>query len=621
MPVLALTEQGIVLQANGLAHDFFHDPVLRGTHVHDLLTPPARYMQSQPLPATDTGHTPLVQDFAGRPRDTVRSNATPLPVVYANHVAEVKLPDTAREQSILAVLTLLPAPYGFRGVIMDVTHALRMRTKDTAMSAVHAALQDRAEFITTLGREVRAPLNAITMGVSLIEERRIAELCPDPEQRKLLASLDDHCADLQGCCSSILQLVAEVVDMERLRGGLHAYLFEPLDLRVVVETAIRTAVAIHTQSSADRQRDASEAVIETHYAPQVCQYSAWGDGSLLRQMMMHLLMNALQHVPRDGRVAVYVDWEWALGPEFGSLDRALDRLHFGTPPNTQRAMITLRVWNSGSVLAPRVAQKLFKPFASVVARGRRKRQKTDTAKALGFAKLRGSARQGRGIGLSVCQQITETAHGGEISGASDATGTTFTVRLPLFTAVQTVHPPADVYSACAFPFGAPVSRNSGSASTFQTPAPSVSDPPQNDDLLRTVDVLFVEDILSNRKMLLRAMRSHNIKSVGVENGRAAVDWLAAGNRCRLILMDQQMPVMGGAEAARIIHAAHPDIPIVGLTAETDTDEIAAFKDAGLMTVFTKPIMTGDLLKWMCRHLDGAGQAGLQVVEFPDTEGK
>ncbi len=61
----------------------------------------------------------------------------------------------------------------------------------------------------------------------------------------------------------------------------------------------------------------------------------------------------------------------------------------------------------------------------------------------------------------------------------------------------------------------------------------------------------------------------------------------------IILMDMQMPVMNGCEAARQIRAMkRPDaatIPIIAVTANAFSEDIAATRNAGMNAHISKPI--------------------------------
>ncbi len=64
----------------------------------------------------------------------------------------------------------------------------------------------------------------------------------------------------------------------------------------------------------------------------------------------------------------------------------------------------------------------------------------------------------------------------------------------------------------------------------------------------------------------------------------------------IILMDIKMPIMDGLEATKKIKAAHPELPIIALTANAfDSDRQLAF-EAGCDEFLSKPISSELCLK-------------------------
>ncbi len=63
----------------------------------------------------------------------------------------------------------------------------------------------------------------------------------------------------------------------------------------------------------------------------------------------------------------------------------------------------------------------------------------------------------------------------------------------------------------------------------------------------------------------------------------------------VILLDVNMPEMDGWEACRRITAEHADIPIIFLTAQSDTEDRLAGFDAGARDYVSKPFSTAELL--------------------------
>ena len=92
----------------------------------------------------------------------------------------------------------------------------------------------------------------------------------------------------------------------------------------------------------------------------------------------------------------------------------------------------------------------------------------------------------------------------------------------------------------------------------------------------------------------------------VENGRLAVERFqqAAEGEFDAILMDVQMPVMNGHDAARAIRALPRDdagsIPIIAMTANAFNEDEKASMDAGMSAHVAKPLDLG-LLKKVIRQ--------------------
>ena len=90
----------------------------------------------------------------------------------------------------------------------------------------------------------------------------------------------------------------------------------------------------------------------------------------------------------------------------------------------------------------------------------------------------------------------------------------------------------------------------------------------------------------------------------VSDGAAAVAAWKTG-RFDLILMDIHMPVMGGVEAARAIRALErnrglPRTPIIALTADALTHQVAEYLAAGMDEHLSKPIEIKRLVETITR---------------------
>ncbi len=117
------------------------------------------------------------------------------------------------------------------------------------------------------------------------------------------------------------------------------------------------------------------------------------------------------------------------------------------------------------------------------------------------------------------------------------------------------------------------------------------------DLLEGCHFLAAEDNELNAEILCELLEMQGATCKIVENGKLAVEAFAAAEpgTYNAILMDVQMPVMGGYEASRMIRSLdRPDaasIPIVAMTANAFTDDVADALEAGMQAHVAKPVDT------------------------------
>lgn len=105
---------------------------------------------------------------------------------------------------------------------------------------------------------------------------------------------------------------------------------------------------------------------------------------------------------------------------------------------------------------------------------------------------------------------------------------------------------------------------------------------------RQVHILVAEDTAVNRMILEKMLVSHGHTVVSVVNGQQAVDRCIA-EPFDIVLMDCQMPIMDGLEAARIIRKTHPDLPIIAVTAGVTEEIRLSCIESGMNDFLTKPL--------------------------------
>ncbi|MCG8683314.1 MAG: response regulator [Desulfobacterales bacterium] len=114
-------------------------------------------------------------------------------------------------------------------------------------------------------------------------------------------------------------------------------------------------------------------------------------------------------------------------------------------------------------------------------------------------------------------------------------------------------------------------------------------------------ILLVEDNKINRRVAVKMLESLGHDVLIAENGKQAVELIQTNpNAFDVILMDIQMPVMGGEDACRHIREIEGQTPfhtpIIALTANAMKGDRERFLSAGMDGFISKPIKKQDLIE-------------------------
>ncbi len=135
-------------------------------------------------------------------------------------------------------------------------------------------------------------------------------------------------------------------------------------------------------------------------------------------------------------------------------------------------------------------------------------------------------------------------------------------------------------------------------------------------------ILLAEDNAVNQKLAKRLLEKHGYEVEVAENGREAVE-LWQKKPFDLILMDVQMPEMGGIEATQIIRNLEKErgghIPIIALTAHAMKGDEERCIQAGMDGYATKPIRKENLFKEIDRILNQTNREENAMTE--STQGR
>lgn len=231
------------------------------------------------------------------------------------------------------------------------------------------------------------------------------------------------------------------------------------------------------------------------------------------------------------------------------------------PASDDLGTLCVRVTDSGCGVDENAAKGLFQPFVQA---------DTSTTRRFG----------GTGLGLAISRDLAR-AMGGDVGLESTGLGgSTF-----VFDAVM---------SAVVQPWG-PTAANEGD--------PEAGVPVVQPAKYPGKRVLVADDNPTNRLIAARLLEHFDIYPVLASNGLEALA-AAEAETLDLILMDMQMPEMGGAESAlgiRALASGSKSTPIIAFTANVLPEQATDSTAAGMDGVLAKPVRLEELAKLLARY--------------------
>lgn len=261
---------------------------------------------------------------------------------------------------------------GYIGSVIDITERKIVETEREQLLAREQAARETAEnanrikdeFLAVLSHELRSPLNPIMGWSKLLQQGKL-----DATQTQIGLATIERNVQLQA------QLIDDLLDISRILRGKLSLNQMPVDLRMVIASALETVRLAASAKSLQIQT----------VLPSVG--TVMGDVGRLQQIVWNLLSNAVKFTNQGGQITV-------------------ELTQIGTHAQIQ-------VMDTGKGINPDFLPYVFEHF-----------RQEDGATTRKFG--------GLGLGLAIARQIVEM-HGGQISVDSlgEGQGTTFTVKLPL----------------------------------------------------------------------------------------------------------------------------------------------------------------------------------------------
>jgi len=471
----------------------------------------------------------------------------------------------------------------------------KLKKSEADLAEKDAEASAKSAFLAMMSHEIRTPLNGVLGMVELLQHTRL-----DNQQKRYVETIS-------GSGENLLSLLNDVLDLSKIESGKMT-----IEKReVALAPLINDSLMLYSRKAQEKKLTVTADLGEPLYT------SIRTDEIRFKQILNNLLNNAIKFTDK-GQVQVSVEW-------------SADTLY-------------LRIKDTGIGISEEERSRLFNSFTQASA---------STSKEFG----------GTGLGLTISQRLTELLGGYIELTSTPGIGSTFTVVLPDASPTAAQALPGLTGRNCFIELADPAEREfvremtrrlglTEVTSRYHTPLDCMivdtlpaekefpenllcvvdnylsrmsqerqcerplrshtllhqivniiqlnSDTPDDKTGYRRGNIWVAEDNIVNQKVISGMLRHLDMDCEIFSNGAQVL--AAYGKRpeeADMILMDCEMPVMDGYDAAREIrrlqsgHAESAKLkertPIIALTAHLGGEYEQQARAAGMDDLITKPI--------------------------------
>jgi len=502
---------------------------------------------------------------------------------------------------------------GVLGCITDISRQKWMEGFQTRKMLEAVELKRQQEnFIDMTSHEMRNPLSAIIqcadwIGSSLVEYSGEGRNLKVP--REMAEGYVDAAQTIVLCAQHQKRIIDDILTLSKLDSDL--LLITPVEVRPV--NVIQNALKMF-----DSELHKSDMELRFRVDPSYMEIGIdWVklDPSRLLQVLINLTTNAIKFTQAEvtRKISVTVGASVNRPPMRDGLEylprsaAREDLLNDSSWGTEETVYLFVEVEDTGRGLSENERSLLFKRFHQASPR---------THVQYG----------GSGLGLFISRELTEL-QGGQIGVSSKAgIGSTFT----FYVQAKRCQPPedinlprlttADTQAGSQVPNPSSIARlGNGLGPTENLTRPMLAIPKH---------VLIVEDNIVNQKVLSKQLRSAGCIVSVANHGEEALAFLATsqfwkgheqdGKELAIVLMDLEMPVMDGLTCVKRIRELQNEgiivrhLPIIAVTANARSEQIAVAKESGMDSVVTKPFRIPELLPEMERQVRKGFERLLEV---------
>jgi signal transduction histidine kinase/DNA-binding response OmpR family regulator len=232
------------------------------------------------------------------------------------------------------------------------------------------------EFLSCISHELKTPLTAVLGLSSLLKDQALGKL---NERQSRYARL------IHQSGRHLISIVNDILDLTRIETGQMELTLEPVRIETICRSAYQQARQLHSAGNSTDPANPTDTVSRFHLEIRDQLETLVADELRLRQMLCHLLSNALKFTAPEGEIGLRIEkWE---------------------------GWIAFTVWDTGIGIPVDKQHLIFQKF-----------QQLESPMTRQF--------EGTGLGLVLTQRLARL-HGGDITFTSiEGQGSEFTLLLP-----------------------------------------------------------------------------------------------------------------------------------------------------------------------------------------------
>ena len=452
-------------------------------------------------------------------------------------------------QMILVMITLF--------VMFSIYDMMKKREQEMEVQKVEAEQSSRAKstFLSNMSHDIRTPMNAI-IGYTTLSKK----------EKDIPPKVAEYLTKIEASSGHLLSLINDVLEMSRIESG-------KMELEPVKSDLVKTLGEVRDLFITQMETKGINYIVNTD---EVQNKIVMCDAARLNRVLLNLISNAYKFTPSGGSVSVNLKQVGVrdnmacdiingaaenadTGDKINNADNNINNI--SDADGQKFGCYELRVKDTGMGMSPEFAAKVFEAY---------ERERT------------ASNIQGTGLGMAITKSIVDLM-GGDISVETEkGKGTEFIIHVDF-----------------------PIVQDDDAAEKSENNGDDAAEIDFSDFKL-----LLVEDNEINREIAVILLEEVGFALDTAENGQIAVDKIKASKPgdYQAVLMDIQMPVMNGYDAARAIRKLkNPDlanIPIIAMTANAFSEDVQAAKDAGMNSHIAKPIDVPKMIETLSEILRG-----------------